>query len=97
MSLAWKKISAVIFQKPAPETSEVFVRRVMSRIEAMEPRPRVRYAPARWFFAPALGIAAMLLLTLRPSLAPVLPEDAWLVGAPADTADELLEFVMGTS
>jgi hypothetical protein len=60
----WKKISGTLF--PADNGgSEAFVGNVMRRIERAESGPRIVRVPVQWL-APAMGVAAMLLLSLIP-------------------------------
>ena len=82
----WKKIADKLFAQ-RDEPSEAFVQNVMKRIDAAESgKPRLVRMPAQWF-APAMGIAAMLVLTFLPAK-DVLSAEALLMGGETDRASE---------
>ncbi len=66
----WTQVTRVAFQAPAVSASEVFVQRVMQRIET--PRPQ-SLRLSRWFFnsrwlIPAMGLAAMVIVMISGPL-----------------------------
>ena len=83
----WRLIRQKLFSAPEPKTSEFFVSQVMERIRTIEEKPRMVFAPARWF-APVVGVAAMLLLTIVPSQEP-LSAEALFMGGETDTPSGL--------
>ncbi len=100
-SKAWNKISETLFSAKPEPVSEAFVQSVMDRLEA-EARPRLVRVPAQWF-APVVGVAAMLLLTLLPARGAVSVETMILgtdraslaaFGERLPETDEMLGFVM---
>lgn len=92
----WKKVSKALFA-PASSNggSETFVRGVMDRLEALETRRQGSVIPIQWF-APALGMAAMLFLALIPSRQALSAEAIFMNGGldSLGSADEMLSFVM---
>lgn len=101
---SWKKISETLFAKKQEPASEFFVQSVMKRIEAAEAHPRLVRIPAQWF-APVMGIAAMLLLALLPARGLMSAEtfilngdmdsaSGWVFVSGAPETDEMLSFVM---
>ncbi len=64
----WKQIAAVCFEKPKTAASERFVSAVMQRLS---PQPVFPFRLSGWlqklpWLVPALGLAAMLFVTLTP-------------------------------
>jgi anti-sigma factor RsiW len=104
----WQKTSALFFPKSRPVASEFFVQQVMTRIGQSQPvpQPALRKIPLPWL-VPALGLAAMFLIVIRPlpqfplSLEALLvyPQDMGIsaLSAEAMTMDETLEFIIGGS
>lgn len=62
----WRKTAKALFKQPGPEASEFFVQQVLKRIAgAALKRRRPSWAGVRWL-VPAFGLAAMMLVVLRP-------------------------------
>ncbi len=99
----WKKISKALFTQKSEPASEAFVQSVMGRIRQAQSSPRLVRIPSYWF-APVIGIAAMLLLAILPARVPVSAESIILGGTDAVSgmaitgnvpeADDILSFVM---
>src|SRR4051812_3663991 len=63
----FKMLSEQIIARPKVQVGEFFVSQVMRRIDSLEAKKApLRIVPIPWF-APLLGMAAMLLLTIVPS------------------------------
>ena len=100
----WKAVSTALFaRRPEPASSDFFVRQVMDKIEIPAVCPQKTWIPVQWF-APSVGIAAMLLLALVPSqtvssaeLLFVNGEDAqsqWMLSGASPKSDEVLSFIL---
>lgn len=99
----WKKISEKLFASRSEPVSEAFAQSVMNRIKAAESGPRLVRIPEQWF-APVMGLAAMLMLALLPARGLMSMETVILGGDPEGTflelgngtpgTDEMLGFVM---
>ena len=88
-SAQWAATAKVLFKRPKPESTEFFVRQVMERVHALEtPKPSMGWQLSlRWLAVPALGLAALFLLTLTPSLQSPSTETL-LMGGGADSASQ---------
>ena len=65
METNWDKIVKTLFPSEPAAGSEAFTQNVMRRIEKAESGPRLVRVPVQWL-APAMGVAAMLLLAIVP-------------------------------
>lgn len=78
----WEKIVKTFFRPPLPQTSELFVQRVMEQVEILSDSGWIRWRPVaiRWL-APVLGlgIAALLLFISLPSQEPVISTEGLLL------------------
>lgn len=104
----WRRFAELV---SATETvlpdSEAFVSQVMNRIEALDQNPRRVRVPVQWF-APAIGMAAMLVLALLPAQGGFAPEMLlwnarpgdpmnWVLSTETPQKDDVLNFVMEVS
>lgn len=106
--LRWKQISGSLFNRDEKPVSDSFVGSVMSRIDAIE-RRKIPTRIATTWLAPAVGIAAMLFLSVLPGPARSLSMDSmllgpgindpmqWVVSGDRPQTDDLLKFVLEES
>ena len=88
----WSMTAKVLFPAAKPETSEFFVRQVMSRIRELEPPGRAfGWDPSLPWLVPALGLVMIILVLAPPQGAST---DEFIFSNTAVSADETLQYVM---
>lgn len=79
-----------LFKSPPAEAPFGFADRVMRRVEAASAPKTARIIPVGWF-APAIGMAAMLLLAILPSSpATAVSADMLFMNNPMDKSSQVL-------
>ncbi|MGH7273967.1 MAG: anti-sigma factor family protein [Nitrospiria bacterium] len=106
----WEKIAKTFFRPPRPQTSELFVQRVMEQVDILSDSGWIKWRPVvvRWL-APTFGfgIAAFLLFIRLANQEPVISTEGlllangpegipsqWILLREAPQADDLVTMVL---
>ena len=103
----WEKTAKAFFEAPVVEESEAFVQKLMKRVAALEePEPEATWMGGFRWLVPALGLACLLLLFLRPVQSPLTIETLllgdeqenvtarFLSAGEAPTMDQVFGFIL---
>lgn len=101
----WQKTAKALFKASKPQTSEFFIRQVMSKIhESEKPKEVGGWGVSLRWFVPSVGLAAILFAVMPLSETPLSmdmlllnPQDAGssLLYGKTLTMDDTLDFVIG--